>query len=80
MNQTAAALDALLSQPDPVDLVGRGHHVTQPGDPRRRETVFKPLMIRWLQHHYIAKDPAPFIGKARKGFRLHIADRRKRVG
>lgn len=70
-------LHDFLDRPDPACLIGRGHHVTQPGRADRRTTVLIPLLTRWLQTRYVQNDPAPHIGKARKGFRLRIADKRR---
>ena len=59
-----AALDALLTQDDPPDLVtpthvGRGHRVTCPRDPHKNPDVMKrDLAMAWLQHrtHDYGKD------------------------
>lgn len=65
-----AAFVELLSQPDPADLrsekAGRGHLVTCPGDPRRRELIAKQLATAFLQHHFLAKDAPPYLGPARR--------------
>lgn len=58
-------LEALLGSPDPPDLAHRGHVITQPGDPKRRQTVLLPLLTRWAQVRYVGKDPDPYLGKAR---------------
>lgn len=73
-------LHDLLGSPDSADLIGRGSRITAQGKADRRSTVFLPLLTKWAQHHYIAKDAPAIPGKARvaKGFRLIIADRRKR--
>lgn len=71
-------LHALLAQPDPVDLPKRGCRVTCAGDPLRFTSVYLPLVKRWAITHQAGKDKAPFIGKARKGYRLIVADRRWR--
>lgn len=72
-------LHALLTRIDPTDLKGRGHYQTVPGDPSRRSTVLLPLLTRWAVTRQIQNDPPMHIGKARKGFRLHVADRRRRA-
>ena len=62
----------LLAVPDPPDLVGsfygngRGFRVTQPGDPRRRQTVFLPLVTRWAQRRYLDLDRPAYIGPAKR--------------
>lgn len=71
------SLHDLLASPDPSDLIGRGHRITQPGDPQRRSTVLLPLLTRWAVTRQVLNDAPPFIGKARKGFKLRIADRRR---
>lgn len=72
-------LHVLLNLADPPDLEGRGHHQTVAGDPSRRATVLLPLLTRWAVTRQIQNDPPMHIGKARKGFRLHVADRRRRA-
>lgn len=72
-------LQTLLDQPDPQEMIGRGHRQTHAGKPDRRTSVFLPLLVRWAQVRYVANDAPPFIGKAKKGFNLRIADRRKRA-
>ena len=64
---TYARLVALLAEPDPADFspARRGRRITQPGDPKRRQTVFLPLVTRWAQQRYVALDPDPYIGPAR---------------
>ena len=57
-------LARLLATADPPDLVGRGAHVTYAGDPKRRQTVLLPLLIRWVQWRCLAVDPEPFVGRA----------------
>lgn len=72
-------LHRLLASTDPPELIGRGHRVTYAGKADRRSTVLLPLLTRWAQYRYVDRDPAPFIGSARKGFRLIIAERRRRA-
>jgi len=72
-NPDVIALHALLLRPDPPDLVGRGHHVTQPGKPNRRQTVFLPLLTRWAQWHFFKVDPEPKPGRAQRARVLQIA-------
>lgn len=72
-------LHRLLEQRDPVDLIGRGHRQTVAGDPNRRKTVLLPLLTRWAVTRQIANDAPMFIGKARKGFRIIVAERRRRA-
>ena len=72
-------LHRLLLAADPPDMRRRANHVTQPGRADRRSTILLPLLTRWAQHRHVGKDPAPHIGKARKGFRLIVADRRRRA-
>jgi hypothetical protein len=72
---TFARLCALLAAPDPADLPHRGNHVTVPGDPKRRQTVFLGLLTRWAQTRYIDLDPAPYIAPA-KPARLFLLRRR----
>lgn len=74
-------LHDLLGQPD-EPFMRRGHQITHTGKWDRRSSVLLPLLTRWAQHHYIAKDAPAIPGKARKaakGFRLIIADRRRRA-
>lgn len=72
-------LQDVLDQPDPPELIRRGHRLTQAGWANRRSTVFLPLLVRWAQVRYVAKDAPPHLGKAKKGFNLRIADRRRRA-
>lgn len=65
MSDWLMRLHALLAQPDPPDLRGRGSRVTCPGDPKRRQSVFLPLLVRWTQHRCLAVDPDPYIAPAR---------------
>ncbi len=58
-------LARLLAEPDPPELARRGHHVTIAGDPRRRQTVLLPLLVRWAQRRCLAVDPEPYIAPAR---------------
>lgn len=52
-------LSNLLSMPDPPELEGRrGYRVTQPGDPRRREKILLPLLVRWAQWRCLDVDPS----------------------
>jgi hypothetical protein len=52
-------LSSLLSMPDPPELEGRrGHRLTQPGDPRRREKILLPLLVRWAQWRCLDVDPS----------------------
>lgn len=64
-------LGALQSQ------AGIGHRVTCAGDPRRRERVFLPLQVRWAQHHFLDRDPAPYIAPAKPARLRLVADRRR---
>lgn len=50
------ALHRLLSEPDPPDLVGRGHRVTFEGIPERRAWILLPLLTRWAQHRHLGLD------------------------
>lgn len=74
-------LHELLQSADPPEMKGRGHRITCPGRADRRSTVYLPLLTRWAQTRFVQNDPAPHIGKAKvsKGFRLVIADRRRRA-
>ena len=54
-------LARLLSAPDPPDLPRRRARLTQAGDPRRRETVLLPLLVRWAQWRCLAADPDPVL-------------------
>ena len=57
-------LATLLAKPDPPDLRGRGFRVTQEGDPKRRQTVLLPLLVRWAQGRCLAVDPEPQLARA----------------
>lgn len=72
-------LHDLLGQQDGPDLIGRGSRITVAGKADRRVSVFLPLMTKWAQHRYLAKDAPLSIGTVKKGFALRIADRRKRA-
>ena len=51
-------LSKILSMPDPPELEGRrGHRLTQAGDPRRREKILLPLLVRWAQWRCLDADP-----------------------
>ena len=54
-----ARFHALLQTPDPLDLIGRGSHVTVPGLPieQRRQTAGQRIVMAWLQHRHVAVDP-----------------------
>ena len=54
-------LARLLSAPDPPELPRRRARLTQAGDPRRRETVLLPLLVRWAQWRCLAADPEPVV-------------------
>ncbi len=54
---TYQALTNLLSKPDPSDLVGRGHRLTQPGKPNRHEAL-PGLIQTWIQYRYIERENA----------------------
>ena len=71
-------LHDFLATADPAELIGRGHHVTQAGAANRRSTVLLPLLVRWAQVRFVERDAPPHLGKARKGWRLVVADRRWR--
>ena len=43
-----ARLDALLRQPDPADLVGRGHRLTLRAFPARQEQTLKRSVTAYL--------------------------------
>lgn len=45
---TLAALDALLRQPDPADLLGRGHRQTLRGLPALKERTFARAVAAYL--------------------------------
>ena len=52
-------LSSLLRMPDPPELRGRrGHRLTQAGDPRRREKILLPLLVRWAQWRCLDADPS----------------------
>lgn len=71
-------LHDLLQAPDrPGDR--RGHRVTCPGRADRRSTVLLPLLTRWCVTRQVLNDPPPYIGRAKKGFKLVIADRRRQA-
>ncbi len=61
---TVVELASLLAMPDPPDLRGRGYRVTQAGDPRRRQTVLLPLLVRWAQGRCLSVDPEPQLAPA----------------
>ena len=60
-----AAVCAILAIPDEPQMV-RGHRLTRLGDPQRRRTVFLPLLVRWAQRRYLAGDPEPVLGQAKR--------------
>lgn len=70
-------LHDLLGQPDEPTM-RRGNRITEPGDPLRRSTVLLPLLVRWCVTRQVLNDPPPYIGRAKKGFRVIVADRRWR--
>lgn len=71
-------LHDLLLTPD-LSKDRRGHRVTCPGRPDRRSAVLLPLLTRWAVTRQVLNDAPPFIGRAKKGFRLIVADRRRRA-
>ena len=58
-------LAALLAEPDPPDLIGRGAHVTCPGEPDRRRGRYLPLVQCWAQYRCLAVDGEPLPRPAR---------------
>ena len=64
----AVSLEAfvrLLSQPDPRDLPRRAHVLRYYGDPDRRVTRLQPILMGWLQRHYLEVDVEPALAPAR---------------
>jgi hypothetical protein len=55
----------LLARPDPRDLPRRAHVMRYKGDPDRRTTRLHPILMGWLQRHYLEVDVEPPLAKAR---------------
>lgn len=47
----------MLKQPDPADLPHRGTVLRYEGDPNRYGTVLPRLVIAWVQHKILEKEP-----------------------
>ncbi len=62
--ERAQLFDALIGPPT------CRYHVTQSGDPARRQTVLLPLLTRWAQVRFVDNDPAPQLGKAKRVLRV----------
>lgn len=64
------AYQRMLAQPDPSDLPHRGRVLRCAGDPNRRATRMQPVLMAWLQEHYMEVDveePLPVATRALKG-------------
>ena len=50
------AFIALLGSPDPRDLPRRAHVLRYEGEPNRRTTRLQPILMGWLQRHFLEVD------------------------
>lgn len=53
---TLDAFIALLGAPDPSDLPRRAHVLRYEGEPNRRTTRLHPILMGWLQRHFLEVD------------------------
>ena len=50
------AFVTLLGRPDPEDLPRRAHVLRYEGEPNRRTTRLQPILMGWLQRHFLEVD------------------------
>ena len=50
------AFIVLLGTPDPADLPRRAHVLHYEGEPDRRVTRLQPILMGWLQRHFLEVD------------------------
>lgn len=65
----AVSLDAfiaLLGSPDPTDLPRRAHVLRYEGEPNRRATRLQPILMGWLQRHFLEVDVEEVPAAARR--------------
>jgi len=60
------AFVTLLGKPDPQDLPRRAHVLRYEGEPNRRATRLQPILMGWLQRHFLEVDVEEAPASARR--------------
>ena len=65
------AVTRLLAQPDPTDLPHRGHVLRCEGEPNRRASRLQPILMGWLQRHFLEVDVEEPVAAATRTWSRH---------